>query len=158
MSETNTLAAEATTEKATGAVSKGAWKKAGTHTVTLPSGAVVDIRIPNLTAMAKSGQLPNSLLELVANKESESKLTAKEELEKLDEFHRFLVPLTVVEPSITEEDFDDIPPQDVGMLVQFATRQIDIDAVGHQLGGLETIKEFRRFRGLDDSLTDILGA
>lgn len=138
--------------------SAAAWKQKRNHTVTLPSGARVTIKIPNLTAMAKSGQLPNSLLELVANKEADTKLTAQQELEKLDEFHRFLVPLTVVEPSITADDFDDLPPQDVGMLVQFATRQIDMDAVGHQLGGLEVIKEFRKFRGLDDSLSDLLGS
>jgi hypothetical protein len=38
----------------------------------------------------------------------------------------------------------DLDPMDISMLANFAARRIDIDAVGHQLGGLETQKAFRR--------------
>ena len=47
--------------------------------------------------------------------------------------------------------------EDVQMIVQIALRQTDMDAVGHQLGGLETVESFRQFRDLDSSLTDLLG-
>ena len=46
------------------------------------------------------------------------------------------------------------------MLVGFAQRAIDIDAVGHQLGGLETVKSFRASRGiwpLDPDDSDLEG-
>ena len=46
------------------ATSTAAWKKARVHEgVTLPSGAVVDINVPNLSQLIASGQLPNTLID-----------------------------------------------------------------------------------------------
>lgn len=141
------------------AVSRDAWLAKRQHTVTLPSGAVVTIEVPNLVAMAKSGQLPNELLGLVAKpQEEQAQVDPKEQLDQMDAFDRFIVPLTVVDPSITAEDYDRLPVHDIEMIRRFATRQIDMDAVGHHLGGLEVVAEFRQFRGLDDDLSGLLGA
>lgn len=140
------------------------WKARSVHTVTLPSGARVKITVPNLIAMVKSNRIPNELLPIVVGKDPnavgtpEGQAAAIEELKETAAFDEFIIPLTVVSPTITAEDVPDLPAADVIMLRQIATRQTDMDAVGHQLGGLETIESFRQFRGLDDSLQDLLGA
>lgn len=139
------------------ATSKTNWKKAKVHKdITLPSGEQVDIQIPNLPALVKAGALPNELLE-VATKAAATGQVPDDLLEKLDDYHRFLVARTVVAPAITEEEVNDLPTEDIEMLVSFATRQRDTDAIGHHLAGLETVAEFRRFRGLDDGLEGVLG-
>lgn len=150
------------------AVSKAAWKKSGIHTVTLPSGAVVDIRIPNLAQMAKAGELDNDLLASavpdVASTSataSEKQLTPEEKranLVKLADFHAWLVSITVVEPKLSPDEVGDaVPTPDIEVLVEFASRRRDIDAVGHHIGGLEVSAEFREFRGLDAGKQDFLG-
>lgn len=152
------------TEAPASVQSASAWKDKGTHTVTLPSGAVVSIKVPNLIAMVKGNRIPNELLSVVVGKDAnapatpEGQASAIAELNETAAFDEFIVPLTVVSPTITAEDVPDLPTADVIMLRQIATRQTDMDAVGHQLGGLETIESFRQFRGLDDSLQDLLGA
>lgn len=136
--------------------SKTAWKKAKFHPgVTLPSGTVVSIELPNLSALIKSGTIPNALIEQALAQRNAKQIT-KENLLETWEFTRFIVPQTVTDPEITSDDVDDLPIEDVEMIVNFATRNSDIDAVGHQLGGLETQKSFRKFRGLT-SIDEILG-
>lgn len=128
---------------------KGNWKKAGVHEgVTLPSGAVVSIRLPNLPKLIKSGQLPNDLIEAAIEVRDASKIT-REMLEESWEYTRWIVPRTVVAPEITEEDVDNdvVPPEDLELIVAFAGRQTDTDAVGHHLAGLEKNADWRRFRG-----------
>lgn len=137
-----------------------AWKAAAVHDATLPSGFKVKVKVPNLTAMAKAGTLPNELLDLVTKDAATGPTDPPPLQEQIDEqykFNRCLTVLTVVEPKITDGDFDEIPAEDVQMIVQIALRQTDMDAIGHQLGGLETIESFRQFRDLDSSLTDLLG-
>lgn len=140
------------------ASTKTNWKKARVHEdITLPSGAKVDIVLPNLPALAKSGALPNELVE-VATKAASTGEVPPDLLEQLDAYHKFLVVHTVHKPEITTEDVPELPAEDVDMLIQFATRQIDTDAIGHHLAGLETVKSFREFRGLDSSFPNLLGA
>lgn len=145
--------------------SKSAWKKAGVHTVTLPSGAVVDIRIPNLAQMAKVGELDNELLQyaipdLPADEAEEpSPEQKKVNLTKLANFHIWLVSKTLVDPKLTAEEVaDTVPTPDLEVLVEFASRRRDMDAIGHHIGGLEVSAEFRKFRGIDSSEPDFLGA
>lgn len=139
------------------AVSKAQWGKAKVHEgITLPSGAVVDIQIPNVTEMAKSGELPNSLLE-VATKVATTQTIPDDYLGQLYDFQAFLVTKTVVKPEVTLEDVPNLPAEDVVVLVQFATRERDMDVLGHHLAGLEKIDEYRRFHGLDRSPEDFLG-
>lgn len=137
-------------------VTKGQWKKSATHEgITLPSGAVVDIRIPNLPAMVKAGKLPNQLVE-VATQAAATGQVPDDLLERLDEYNNFLVVNTVAAPEVEESDVPDLPYEDVEMIVAFATRQIDTDAIGHHLAGLETVDSFRRFRGLDARYPNLL--
>lgn len=140
------------------AVTKAQWKKDRVHDgITLPSGAIVSIRIPNLPLMVKTGQLPNPLVE-VATTAAATGQVPPDLLERLEEYNRFLVAHTVVEPKITEEDVDDLPYEDIELLVQLATRSTDMDAVGHHIAGLERVESFRQFRGLDSSFSGLLGS
>ncbi len=136
------------------------WKKRKVHKgITLPSGQVVDIQIPNLPVMAESGELPNELLDSAMEQNQARKITL-DLLKKTWEFTKFIIPKTVVSPAITEADVVDLPTVDLEMLASFASRKSDMDAVGHQLGGLETVKSFRQIRGiftLDEALADSEG-
>lgn len=126
-----------------------AWKKAKTHTITLPSGTSVDIQLPNLPLLMKAGQIPNPLVELVTKVQTDPNLTVTPEMMKEQyNFTRFIVAVTVVEPKITEDDVDELPSEDIEMIVDFAMRNRDVDILGHHLAGLETHADFRRFRGL----------
>lgn len=140
------------------------WKKAKQHTVTLPSGSTVTIRIPNLAVLAKAGTIPNDLLKYaipelrgeVPDKPSEEEV--KKNISDLADFQAWCVSYALVDPELSADDVHEtVPVPDIELIVQIALRQTDMDAVGHQIGGLETQEEFRRFRGLDERLSDILG-
>jgi hypothetical protein len=136
---------------------KTSWKKAAVHEgVTLPSGTVVSIKLPNLSLMLKTGNIPNSLVEAAVEMQNAmSRGTAeitKEMIEQQWYYYSFLVAKTVVEPEITQEEVADIPAEDVEMLVEFATRQRDIDAVYRHIAGLDKMESFRRFRGVSSGL------
>lgn len=137
------------------------WKAAKGHVVTLPSGKKVQFQIPNLAALAKSGELPNSLLAVaVPGSVKEADVTtpeeAQERIARLADFQRWLIAQAVVEPQIEEEDVDSLPTEDIDCLVELATRGRDQDAVGHHISGLEESAEWRRFRGIPDLDSDIL--
>jgi len=139
------------------ATTKTTWKKARVHKdITLPSGTVVDIQIPNLPKMLKGGQIPNTLVDAAVKTQSATKVT-RELIEETWEFYRWLVAETVVSPEVEPDDVGELPTADVEMIVSIATRQSDLDAVGHQLGGLETQRAFRDFRGLITTDADSFG-
>lgn len=140
---------------------KTSWKNVKVHKdIRLPSGALVDIQLPNLTDLAKSGTIPSELLTLVTEAVTGGGLDDVDTslLSKLDDLHRFIVARTVVSPEITEEDVNDLPPEDIATLVEFAFRQRDRDVVGHHLGGLETLAEWRRFRNIPGGEPAVLDA
>lgn len=148
-------------------VSKAAWKKAKTHTVTLPSGVSVEIQIPDLAQMAKGGELDNDLLEAAvpdgeslgedAQKTTLTPEEKRENLTKLANFHDWLVSVALVDPKLTPDEVGStVPTPDKEVIVELASRRRDMDAVGHHIGGLEVSSEFRKFRGLDPSGSDIL--
>ena len=144
----------------TKAATKTSWKKAAVHEgVTLPSGTVVSIKLPNLSLMLKTGQLPNTLIEAAVQQQNAiesggSGITA-EMIENQWDFYSFLVSKTVVEPEISQEEVAEIPAEDIEMLVEFATRQRDMDAVYRHLSGLDTQESFRRFRGIAAGLANL---
>lgn len=149
----------------TSTTSKSAWKKAGVHTVTLPSGAVVNIRIPNLAQMAKAGELDNDLIQyavpsLPTDPDEEPTPEQKQEnLTKLANFHNWLVSQTLVDPALTPDEVQEtVPTPDLEVLVELASRRRDMDVTGHHIGGLEASAEFRKFRGIDGGDEDILDA
>lgn len=138
--------------------SAAALKKQAVHEgITLPSGAVVTIKLPNINKMIRAGELPNELVEAAIQSQGEEKIT-REMVEREWDFIEYIVPLTLVKPKVTAEDVAEIDPNDAAMIAAFAARRIDTDAVGHQLGGLETQASFRKARGLvslDEALADL---
>lgn len=126
------------------------WKKNKNHTITLLSGTVVEIRIPDLPTLVKTGNIPNELIDVaISVSEGKKKINRETIIEQAD-FFNLLCSLTVVTPKVSLEDFaaDVLPFEDKEMLVEFATRQRDIDAIGHHIAGLEQVKSFREFRGI----------
>lgn len=133
------------------------WKKRRVHEdVTLPSGAQVDITIPNLAQLIESGSLPNKLIPVAVSLQSANKLS-EDVLKDAWEFAKFIVPTMVVNPALEPADVDDIPYEDVELLIAFATRATDMDAVGKHLGGLHTVQSFRDLRGIFTTDPDLLG-
>lgn len=134
--------------------SKSQLKKRRFHEgVTLPSGAVVTIVLPNLGQMIHAGTLPNELVAAALKQQPQPDQDKQPPLTEADlkqdwEFVEFVVPLTLHEPKIGPDEVIELDPMDITMLANFAARRIDIDAVGHQLGGLETQKSFRDHRGI----------
>lgn len=126
--------------------SKTAWKQASAHSVTLPSGTVVKIKVPNLPALVKAGAVPNELIEVAVQQADPERKVTVEDIRAEADFNRFLVSVTLIDPKIEPEEVDDLPFEDVQLLIALATRQTDRDAVGHQLGGLELTEEWKSFR------------
>lgn len=136
-----------------------AWKKAKVHTVTLPSGTTVRMQIPDLPSLIKSGEIPNSLVDAALGAVEGVEKVDREFVEKQAEFTNKVVALSVVEPKLTEEDVASgvIPAEDKDMIAEIATRQRDLDALGHHIAGLHTNKDFRNFRGLTDVSEGVAG-
>lgn len=135
------------------------WKKARRHHVTLPSGFEVEVEIPNLPMLVKTGQLPNELVAKALGTVQQGTLTP-EQIAENAEFYAKLAVLTIKDPEITVEDVtgeNPIPFEDVEMIMEIATRQRDIDAMGHHIGGLHTSKEWRHFRGFSYLDQDVAG-
>lgn len=146
-------AAAAGTKKAAGRT-KEAWSAAKTHTVTLPSGFEIDMQIPNLPLLIKTGQIPNHLIDAALGAMQAEEIT-REMVEQQADFYDKLVAISVVDPIIAEEEVKDLPFEDVDLIVDLATRQRDVDAMGRHLGGLhksEEWKSFRRGDSLDPAL------
>lgn len=125
------------------------WKAAKSHTITLPSNTVIEIEIPDLPNLVKTGTIPNELIDVAIGVAQGKKIT-KQDIEQQADFYNKLCAITVKSPAVTEEDFAAgvIPFEDKEMIVEIATRQRDLDAVGHHLAGLEKVKDWRTFRGL----------
>jgi hypothetical protein len=86
---------------------KTQWKSQKVHKdVVLPSGAKVDIRLPNLAKLATAGQIPNALLAVAIKPQKGNQPTEinEEVLKENWEFTKYIVPWMVVEPAITPED------------------------------------------------------
>lgn len=139
-------------------VTTAGWKKNSIHPVVCPSGTTIKIRIPNLSRLIEAGEIPQHLLEAALGAASGKEVDPSVELiKKQREFTDTIVLMSVVEPKITEADLIDIPYEDMDFLVQIATRQRDLDAVGDHIGGLTKSEKFRRFRGLDGGDEDVAG-
>lgn len=128
------------------------WKRGKVHEgVTLPSSAVVSVQLPNLADLIKKDAIPNTLLDAALEsipKDDETSEQKKERLIKQWDFLCWAIPETVVSAELKPEDVSELPFEDVEMLAGFIQRTNDIDAVGHQLGGLEVQDSFREHRGI----------
>lgn len=127
------------------------WKQKKTGDITLPSGVNVKIEIPDLPEMLREGTVPNELVKFAVEAEKGLQGDAIEDefnLEKVKEatdFMRWVVSVTVKEPVLTPEDVPELPALDTDMILEFAMRRRQVDAVGHQLFGMETIDKWRKF-------------
>lgn len=131
-----------------------AWTEIGVHSVTLPTGARVKIRIPDIADLIESGELPQQLLDaalaLLAKEQDPRKKVTKEDILREREFSNFLLAKTLVAPAVTPKQASGIPTEDKEMLAQFALRLRDLDALGEQIAGLTKSEKFRRFRRLGE--------
>jgi hypothetical protein len=128
------------------------WKKAGIHDVTLASGFKVKIKLPNLPELVRSGEFPNHLVDTaikVASTPAEDQKITPEDVKAQAEFYCALVSFALVEPAVTPEDVKELPFEDIELLAALATRQRDLDALGHQIAGLDKNEDWRKFRGID---------
>lgn len=125
------------------------WKKNANHTVTLASGTEVEIKVPNLPELVAAGEFPNHLVDVAIGVASGKTEVSTEEVKAQAEFYRELVSRTVINPSLTPEDVRDIPFEDVELLAAIATRQRDVDALGHHIAGLDQNADWRKFRGVE---------
>lgn len=117
--------------------------------VVLPSGAIVDIRLPNLPLMVKSGSIPNKLVDAALEQRQAESIT-KEMIEESWDYTEFIIPKILVSPEISEDDVRDLDTADIELLLALSARHTDMDAIGRQLGGLETQASFREFRAEQD--------
>lgn len=139
-------------------VTLAAWKKAASHYPLLPSGVRVGIRIPDLPALIEAGQIPQHLLDVALGiAAGEDEKPSVELIKTQREFTDKLVQLTVVEPTLSEDDLKEIPFEDKDFIVSVATRQRDLDAEGEHLAGLTKSDKFRRFRRLGEFDSDVAG-
>lgn len=133
------------------------------HYVTLPSGAVVGLEIPDLPTLIASGQLPNHLTEFAIKaakgiaRGDEDSLT-EEALKKQPEFYKYIIQEAMKEPVVDDKLYEKLPTEDKEMIVAIATRQIDMDAEYKHIGGLHTSARWRSFRGVLDLDSDVEGA
>lgn len=125
------------------------WKKSAFHEITLSSGVKVTIKLPNLPELVKSGEFPNHLVDIAISVATGETKISKEEVTAQADFYRELVARTVVEPALTPEDVAELPFEDVELLAALATRQRDVDALGHHLAGLEKSEDWRKFRQIE---------
>lgn len=137
-------------------VTAAQWKKLKTHPITLPSSAVVDIEIPDLPNLVKTGAIPNELVDVAIGVANGKKVTREDIIQQAD-FYNKLCAITVKNPAVSEDDFASgaVPFEDKELIVELATRQRDLDAVGHHIGGLEKVSAWRSFRGISDSYEDV---
>jgi hypothetical protein len=151
---TAAAAAKKTAPKRPAVTSKDAWEALGIHTITLPSGAVVDIRIPDLSLLLAGDAVPEQLrgaaLQEIVTAFSSAKgdeearaaeamgklATDPEGLNQLVDLYRWLVTVTLVDPVITEEELRTrkFPSEDLTMITEFAGRRRLMDARGVTLG------------------------
>lgn len=125
------------------------WKKLGQpQRVTLPSGTEVSIQVPDLPELLRAGEVPNELIKVATDASEEQAVSGydPEKVKDATDFMRFLVSVTVKDPAITPDDVPSLPVLDRDMVIEFALRQRDTDALGHQLYGLEKLEDWKRFR------------
>jgi hypothetical protein len=136
-----------------GVVTADAWEQAGVHTVYMPSGVKVRVRLPDLEAMIREDALPDTL-RAAAVRELEGGLqpdTAKPEGETWDlvkevlALYEHVAHSMLVEPTTTPEQFKRLPAEDRQMLREIAMRQRGTDARGVVLG-VEPLSRWETFR------------
>lgn len=141
---------------------KSRWFARALHTIILPSGEEVVVRIPDITNLARNESIPESLRAAVIKQDAQALLTgtasASEESQpkpsdadvvraaaELGEAFDYIVLDMIVEPVLTISEVRLIPSEDRDFLALIAQRQRDTDALGRRLG-VEPLSRWERFR------------
>lgn len=136
---------------------KGQWLNRSVHTITLYSGTVVKVRIPDLMLMLKNDTIPTKLRDIALERaEGDVDLKAAEAVKPNNdervkgvkegaELLFWLVSDMVLEPKITPEEVESLPADDRMMLIEIANRERDTDALGASLG-VEPLSRWETFR------------
>lgn len=126
------------------------WKnKKRINGITLPSQEVVSLVLPDLAEMLREGAVPNELVPFATKTQNAMAGVEEIDMEQIieaTEFMRWMVSVTVVDPQISASDVPEIPSEDREMILEFAMRQRDTDAIGHHYHGLEKVAAWRTFR------------
>lgn len=150
--------------------SKAGWRRrndAGPHTATFPSGAVLKFTIPDSGSLLVAGRLPDRLretallcaghpegaegfmLELVTTAivQAERSELVTQAIEDGIALGHHLVAAMLVEPKVTAEEVaaGEFPELDVKMLLEFAERRRNLDAVGQEVP-VAVVTDYARFR------------
>lgn len=154
-------------------VTAAGWRKrndSGPHVATFPSGAVLKFIIPDSGSLLRSGRLPENLREtallcaahpdgpegymgelvttaIIAGERAERSATVTKAIGEGMELGHWLVSEMLVEPKVLPEEVarGDFPELDVKMLLEFAERRRNVDAVGHRVP-VVVLAEWARFR------------
>lgn len=129
------------------ATSVADWKRRAIHAITLPSGAEVKVRIPDLVLLTKGNAVPQNL-RAAALVEMTKQLTGRmpdlggeddspideELLSQIANLQEWLVLEAVVEPALSADDLAEIPTEDKAMITAISGRERATDARGVRLG------------------------
>ncbi len=141
---------------------KTAWAKRSLHTIGLPSGQQVKVKIPNLAQVLRDDALPNRLkaaaaqqlmasIDPVATGEAMRSASDEERIAMVTDAQDLYLHVAagmLVEPEgVTTEDFTDgsLPYEDAELLIAIAQRERDTDARGVRLG-VEPLSRWEAFR------------
>jgi|SRR5215213_2012693 len=155
-------------------ISAAAWGAAAkSNLLTLPSGAVVEVKRPGPEVYLKFGQMPQALVSLLVKTKNPDQLEhatvmasfaqlSDEEFKQYMLFARDIVAASVVRPKIVvgatgEDEIDpsDIPPGDFWHLVSWAAlaaRGIPVQTTKGDTT-VEAVETFRPEQGVSDALS-----
>lgn len=151
-----------------------AWKKrGGPHRITLPSGQRVLARVLGLGSLARLDGLPEDLVDAVVlhvvnlehgglpaviaaelgnvNTDPEIAARVSQRISAFGRLTKYLVAEALVEPKLTVAELEEIPEDDLEMLMRIVTGRQQFDAAGVRIGveALDAWATFRHAHGCD---------
>lgn len=140
------------------------WQARAVHTITLPSGQAVRMRLPGVATILEHGDLPDDLIEIAlaevtreggaAGYVTDPALDRDQTLERLRKFtafQRHLVAEALVEPASTYDEITEavrngsLPEDDLAMVAEIVQRLRSHDALGVRIG-VEPLDRWAAFR------------
>jgi len=137
------------------------WQARSIHTITLPSGQPVKIRLPGVATILEHGDLPVDMIAMAVaevTKDGGAAALVTEDPEKtLDRlreftaFQRHLVAAALVDPALTYDEITaavidgSLPEDDLAMVAEIVQRLRGYDALGVRVG-VEPLDRWAMFR------------
>jgi hypothetical protein len=143
--------------------SAAAWIKMAVHKITCPTGMVVRIKIPDLSALMVGGAVPENLrgaalfhlagglAELERDENGIPRGLNDEMLQGVTDLRFWTIHQAIVEPKLTEEQVRSLPVEDRELILAIAERQTAYDALGVKIGvsPLALFEPFSRVHGCE---------